>query len=250
MTPLLTWQSVTYRYPGVDQPALRDASLQVVDGSRMALLGRNGSGKSTLLLHGNGLLKPDQGTVSVAGTPMQYDRHGLRQARQVVGLIFQQPNDQLFSASVAQDISFGPLNLGLDQAEVRRRVQAAAELCEIGDVLDRPTHALSGGQKARVALAGVLAMEPQVVLADEVTANLDPWMCQQVFTIFNRIVAEGRAVVLATHDLDIARHWADQVTVMAHGSVIAVGTPDVILGDPALRDLLGPSAPWGVAVHK
>ncbi len=127
----------------------------------------------------------------VAGAPLAYTRRGLLEARRRVGLVFQSPDDQLFSASVAQDMSFGPLNLGLDAAAARLRVAAAADLCGVADLLDRPTHALSGGQKTRVALAGVLAMEPLLILADEVTAGLDPWMRRQVFAIFNRLAAQG-----------------------------------------------------------
>jgi cobalt/nickel transport system ATP-binding protein len=107
---------------------------------------------------------------------------------------------------VAQDISFGPLNLGMSEQEARQRVEQAADLCEVSDLLDRPTHALSGGEKARVALAGVLAMEPSVLLADEMLANLDPWMRLQVIDIFERLVGQGKTILLATHDLHMARH--------------------------------------------
>jgi cobalt/nickel transport system ATP-binding protein len=114
----------------------------------------------------------------------------------------------------------------------------------VSDLLDRPTHALSGGQKARVALAGVLAMEPQVILADEATAGLDPWMRRQVFAIFNWLVAQGTTVLLATHDLDVAHHWADLVAVMDTGRIVVVAPPQQVFGDPTLRDLLGPASPW------
>jgi cobalt/nickel transport system ATP-binding protein len=210
----------------------------------VALLGRNGAGKSTLLLHANGILRPSAGAVLVAGAPLDYSRRGLLAARRQVGLVFQSPDDQLFSASVAQDISFGPLNLGLSVAEARRCVAEAAARCEIAVLLDRPTHALSGGQKARVALAGVLAMEPRVILADEATPGLDPWMRRQVFAIFNRLVAQGTTVLLATHELAVARHWADLVAVMDAGRVVAAAPPAQVFADPALRELLGPASPW------
>ncbi|NWF78714.1 MAG: ABC transporter ATP-binding protein [Chloroflexi bacterium] len=244
MNAVLEWDNLYFTFPGAAAPALRGATLRLERGQRVALLGRNGAGKSTLLLQANGILRPSSGEVRVGGTPLGFSRRGLIAARRQVGLVFQNPDDQLFSASVAQDISFGPLNLGLSVGETRQRVATAAALCEIADLLDRPTHALSGGQKTRVALAGVLAMEPQVILADEATAGLDPWMRQQVFAIFNRLVAQGTTVLLATHDLDVAHHWADLVAVMDAGRVIVAAPPKQVFGDPTLRDLLGPSSPW------
>jgi cobalt/nickel transport system ATP-binding protein len=244
MNAILEWDAIHFTFPGLRKPALAGASLRLEAGRRVVLLGRNGAGKSTLLLHANGILRPSAGAVRVAGAPLEYNRRGLIAARRQVGLIFQNPDDQLFSASVAQDISFGPLNLGLSVDEARRRVAEAAALCEVSDLLDLPTHALSGGQKTRVALAGVLAMEPQVILADEATAGLDPWMRRQVFAIFNRLVGEGTTVLLATHDLDVARHWADLVVVMDAGRVIVAAPPAQVFADPTLRELLGPVSPW------
>ncbi len=244
MPSVLEWNDVYYTFPGTSMPALRGASLRLEYGQRVVLLGRNGAGKSTLLLHANGILRPSAGTVHIAGTPLDYSQHGLRIARRQVGLVFQNPDDQLFSASVAQDISFGPLNMGLSITATRQRVSQVAVRCGVSDLLDRPTHALSGGQKARVALAGVLAMEPRVILADETIAGLDPWMQQQVFVIFNQLVAEGTTVLLATHALDVARHWADLVVVMESGCVVAADTPAQVFADQTLCELLGPPDPW------
>lgn len=245
MLSVLEWDDVHYTFPGASMPALGGASLCLVYGQRVVLLGRNGAGKSTLLLHANGILRPSAGTVRVAGKPLDYSQRGLRIVRHQVGLVFQNPDDQLFSASVAQDISFGPLNMGLSIDATRQRVSRVAVRCGVSDLLDRPTHALSGGQKTRVALAGVLAMEPQVILADETTAGLDPWMQHQVFTIFNQLVAEGTTVLLATHDLNVARHWADLVVVMEAGRVVTADTPAQVFADPTLCELLGPSDLWG-----
>lgn len=233
MTALLDVDDLCYCYPGYDTPVLNGANLCLEAGEKTALIGRNGSGKSTLLLHCNGTLRPQRGQVRVAGQPMAYDQRSLRAWRRQVGLIFQHPDDQLFSASVAQDISFGPLNLGLSNAAARQRVEEAADLCGVTDLLERPTHALSGGEKARVALAGVLAMEPLVLMADEALANLDPWMRLHVIGIFARLVAQGKTVVLATHDLHMARTWAERVIMMDGGRVVADGPPQRILTDPA-----------------
>jgi cobalt/nickel transport system ATP-binding protein len=244
MTPALSFADLHFRYPGAATASLRGASFELPSACRAVLLGANGSGKSTLLLHGNGILRPDRGEVRVEGTPVRYDARGLTSLRSRVGLVLQQPDDQLFSASVAQDISFGPLNLGLDEAQARERVAEAAALCGVTELLDRPTHALSGGQKARVALAGVLAMAPKVLLADEVLGGLDPWMQHQALAIFDQLVSRGVAVLLSTHDLELARRWPDLAIVMAEGRVLAVDTPARIFADPGLRAALGPPDRW------
>jgi cobalt/nickel transport system ATP-binding protein len=241
MSALLEFDDLHYTFPGSDIPALRGASLSIAIGQRIALIGRNGAGKSTLLLHANGILRPAAGQVRLEGAPLEYTRRGLLRVRRQVGLVFQNPDDQLFSASVLQDISFGPMNLGLSIADVRRRVAEAADLCGISNLLDRPTHALSGGQKSLVALAGVLAMAPRVLLVDETTSGLDPWMRHQIFAIFDRLVEQGVTVLLATHDLTVARQWADTVVVMHEGRVVASAPPMQVFADPDLRVLVGPA---------
>jgi cobalt/nickel transport system ATP-binding protein len=239
MTAILQFEHLHFRYPGASEPALAGANLSILPGQKIALLGRNGAGKSTLLLHGNGLLRPTSGIVRVAGQPLSYDRAGLRRVRQQVGLVFQNPDDQLFSASVRQEISFGPLNLGLDRPTVERRVTEAAAHCGVSELLARPTHALSGGQKVRVALAGVLAMHPQVLLADEAIAGLDPWMRAQVLTIFDTLAAQGMAIVLSTHDLTMAQHWADLVALMEAGQVVVVAQPPELFSQSEWRQRCG-----------
>ncbi len=239
MTPILQFDNIHFRYPGAPHPALAGATLHVSPGQKLALLGRNGTGKSTLLLYGNGILRPLQGLVRVAGQPLTYNRMGLDAVHQQIGFVFQNPDDQLFSASVRQDISFGPLNLGLDRQAVQQRVQQAAEQCRVADLLDRPTHALSGGQKARVALTGVLAMQPQVLLADEVIAGLDPWLRAQMLTIFSELAIQGVAIVLSTHDLELARHWPDQIALLEEGWVVVVAPPTEIFSQPAWRKRCG-----------
>jgi cobalt/nickel transport system ATP-binding protein len=241
MSALLEFDDLHYTFPGSDIPALRGASLSIAIGQRIALIGRNGAGKSTLLLHANGILRPAAGQVRLEGAPLEYTRRGLLRVRRQVGLVFQNPDDQLFSASVLQDISFGPMNLGLSITEVRRRVAEAADQCGIGNLLDRPTHALSSGQKSLVALAGVLAMAPRILLVDETTSGLDPWMRHQIFAIFDRLVEQGVTVLLATHDLTVARQWADTVVVMHEGRVVASAPPMQVFADPDLRVLVGPA---------
>lgn len=239
LVPLIAMTGVSYCYPGSPVPALREVTLRAPAGARVAVIGRNGCGKSTLFLHLNGILKPQAGQIHVAGQPVRYDAPTLRRVRQQVGLVFQNPDDQLFSASVAQDIAFGPLNLGLGAGEARRRVEEAASLCQVTDLLDRPTHALSVGQKARVALAGVLAMQPAVLVADESLAMLDPWMQEQMIDIFNQLARRGQTVLLATHDLRLARRWPDLVVVMEQGQVLACDAPERVFADLTLRARIG-----------
>jgi cobalt/nickel transport system ATP-binding protein len=226
-----------YTYPGCDSEALRGASLTLPAGKKVAVVGRNGSGKSTLFLHCNGILRPGEGVVYFSNQPLTYDCPTLHKVRRRVGVVFQNPDDQLFSASVYQDISFGPLNLGMSKEEAKKQVEKAAEVCDITHLLDRPTHALSGGEKAKVALAGVLAMDPVVLIADEPTASLDPWMSRQVFAIFERLVKQGKTVVLATHNIDVVKRWADLVVVIEQGVVLAVDTPENIFADEELMAL-------------
>lgn len=245
MTCILEFDDVSYLYPGREVFALRGFTLALPRGERIAFLGRNGSGKTTVFLHCNGLCRPQAGVVRFDGSVIQHDRKSLRWLRQQVGIVFQNPDDQLFSASVGQDISFGPLNLGLDATEARRRVQEAAEMCEVSDLLDRPTHTLSGGEKARVALAGVLAMNPDVLVADELLSNLDPWVRLSVFGIFHRLHRQGKTLILATHDLEIVQSWASFVVVMNAGQAVFAGAPDDLLGNEMMMAQTGLATVWG-----
>jgi cobalt/nickel transport system ATP-binding protein len=244
MTPIFEFKDVHYRYAGQDHQALKQFSVSIPEGEKIAVVGRNGSGKSTFFLHCNGLYQPDSGQVYFKGRALVYNRKALRQLRQQVGLVFQNPDDQLFSASVAQDVSFGPLNLGLTEIETRRRVQEAAELCEITHLLERPTHALSVGEKARVALAGVLAMQPDVLVADEPMASLDPWVRLVIFEILQRFYDQGKTILMATHNLSVVRYWASYVVVMQNGEAVFTGTPKALLTNQAVLDETGLSKVW------
>lgn len=234
----LYFVNIHYRYPGISTPALDGVTVELNLGERVALLGRNGGGKSTLMLIANGILRPQDGEVYLDGCSVRYDRRSLFDLRQRVGVVFQNPDDQLFTASVLQDISLGPLNLGLSQVEARRRVMEAAHLCGLEALLERPTHALSGGEKTRAALAGVLAMEPLYLFADEITNSLDPWMRNQILDIFERWVEDGRTVVLATHDWSLARRWAQRIIWLDRGRVYRQGaSADVLSGWDDLQAL-------------
>ena len=228
--PILQTEAVTFAYQD-GTVALRDLSVTIPKNRRVAILGANGSGKSTLFLTVNGILKPAAGRVLLGGEPVRYDRAGLNDLRRRVGLVFQDPDSQLFAASVRQDISFGPINLGLQESEVRERVERAIADTQIEELADRPTHLLSYGQKKRVAIAGVLAMDPEVIVADEPTAGLDPEMTARLIELLNRLHESGRTIVISTHDLDLALAWADDAFVLRRGELIMRGRPEEILAD-------------------
>ncbi|MGB3955474.1 MAG: ATP-binding cassette domain-containing protein [Brooklawnia sp.] len=207
---------------------LRGADLEVPRGKRLALLGANGSGKTTLLRTLAGSVRPEGGVVLVDGAPVRFDRKGLRAHRQVVQLVAQDPDDQLFAADVYRDVSFGPLNLGLSDAEVRRRVAEALQLLSIEDLAERPIHELSHGQRKRVAIAGALAMAPCVLLLDEPTAGLDPQGVDEMVAALERLLVARTTVVIATHDVDFALWWADSVAVVVDGRLRHGSTTDLL----------------------
>ena len=220
LSPLLEFDNVAFRYPD-GNVGLDACSLAIARGSRNALIGANGAGKTTLFQHANGLLRHQSGAIRYAGQPLDYSRAGLRALRSAVGLVFQNPDQQLFSASVQEDVSFGPLNLGLDMDTVRQRVKAALRAVRMDDYADRPVHNLSFGQKKRVCIAGVLAMEPQLLILDEPMAGLDHAMRQELLAVFDHLHSQGITLLLATHDIDFAYRWADRIHVMARGQCTA-----------------------------
>ncbi|OSC53444.1 cobalt ABC transporter, partial [Streptomyces sp. 4F] len=206
----------------------------VREGRALALLGRNGSGKTTLMRLLSGGLRPRAGRLTVDGEPVTYDRGGLTRLRTTVQLVVQDPDDQLFAASVAQDVSFGPLNLGLSDAEVRSRVDDALAALDITALADRPTHLLSYGQRKRAAIAGAVAMRPRVLVLDEPTAGLR---------------AGGTTVVMATHDVDLALRWSDDAALLTPAGVHTGPTAATLARTELLRRA-GLRLPWGVAAAR
>jgi cobalt/nickel transport system ATP-binding protein len=230
---ILAANGIDYTYPGGVQ-ALQGLDLTIGKGRKLAILGPNGCGKTTLLLHLNGTLRPSSGQILIDDRPLAYDRHSLTTLRSRVGLVLQDPDDQLFAANVYQDISFGPLNLGLAVGETRTRIEAALEALRIGYLRDRATHMLSFGQKKRVAIAGILAMQPEVLILDEPTAGLDPNGVIHLLGVLQKLHETGTTLVFATHDVDLAYAWADQIAVFAAGKVLQQGDTTTVLADQAL----------------
>ena len=239
---VLSARELTFRYG--DVAGIAGLSLEVSEGRRLAIVGANGAGKTTLLLHLNGTNRPLTGTVLLRGEPVAYDRAGLTALRTAVGLVFQNPDDQLFAGSVYQDVSFGPLNIGLGEDVVRTRVEEALEALEISHLRDRPTHMLSYGQKKRAAIAGAVAMGPEVLILDEPMAGLDPSGSWHLMGLLTRLHEDGTTLVVATHDMSLAYEWADEVAVLRDGAIVAHGDPQDVMHDPAELAHSGLRVPW------
>ncbi|BBB89467.1 MAG TPA: ABC transporter ATP-binding protein [Methylomusa anaerophila] len=219
---------VQYSYPDGTE-ALRNLGLHIGHGESVAIVGANGSGKTTLLSHLIGILFPTTGTVNIGGFPVS--NKTLPHIRQTVGMVFQNPDDQLFMPTVFDDVAFGPLNLGFEAAEVESRVIAALKTVGALDLKDRPPYRLSGGQKRAVAIATVLAMEPSILVMDEPTAALDPLARRQ---LINLLETFSHTKIIATHDLDMVLDLCERTIVLKNGSVLADGPTGEIFGDEAL----------------
>lgn len=231
---ILEAEHLTYGYDE-KRHAIEDLSIAFEEGKTTAILGANGAGKSTLFLHLNGILQPGTRRGALSWQPISYKKAGLRQLRSKVGIVFQNPDDQLFSASVYQDISFGAVNMGLPSEEVHRRVNVVMEQIGITYLKDRPTHSLSFGQKKRVAFAGIMVMQPEVIILDEPTAGLDPVGVSELMHLLQDVCRQqNTTIILSTHDIDVVPIYADVIDVMDQGHVIAHGTPEEIFAQPEL----------------
>ena len=284
---VISAEGLSFTYEGGERKALDGVTFSIERGQRIAFIGANGSGKSTLFLCMNGILRPDEGEIMLSGEPVSYTRKGLKQLRSSVGIVFQDPDTQLFLADVREEISFGILNQevpdegeimlsgepvsytrkGLKQlrssvgivfqdpdtqlflADVReeisfgilnqevpekeaaRAVDQMIERLDIGSFVSQPTHALSGGQKKLVSIADILVMDPELVILDEPAAALDPLHSRRVREIVEEMSGRGITVVISTHDMDFAYEWADQVFLMGEGKIRKTGTPQEVFSD-------------------
>lgn len=211
-----------------EQKALDDVSFAVEDGQLLGVIGHTGSGKSTLLQHLNGLLKPNSGRIVVGGTDITAPGVSMVNIRKKVGLVFQYPEYQLFEETVAQDVAFGPKNLGLSEEEIQERVREALELVGLDYevIKDRSPFELSGGQKRRVAIAGVIAMRPEVLILDEPTAGLDPKAHQDVLHMIEEVHSKtGNIIILVSHNMADIANLSDKVIVIDSGHLVTAGTP-------------------------
>ncbi|MEP0907916.1 energy-coupling factor ABC transporter ATP-binding protein [Leptolyngbya subtilissima ST-M1] len=233
-------RDLCFGYP--DQPeVLGNISLTIGEGDRVGIIGHNGCGKTTLFMLLCGVLAPAGGTIHLFGEPLKPG-----QFRPEVGLLFQDPDDQLFSASVRDDLAFGPQNMGLDPAEVAARVAQAADMAGITHLLDRLPHHLSGGEKQMVAIAGLLAMTPQIILYDEPTASLDLRTRRRLIRFLQN---STETVLISSHDLEFVLEVCDRVILIDEGRIIADGCPRQIMGDRALMEAHGLEKPHSLIPH-
>lgn len=230
---LLETKNLSYAYPDGTR-AIEGVDLRIEKGEKIAFVGPNGSGKSTLFLLLNGTLRPTEGDVHLHDQPHKYNARALRETRKKVGIVFQNSDDQLFAPTVRQDVGFGPTNLGLPKDEVEERVDKILEYVGIEKLKDKPPHHLSGGQKKRTAIAGVMAMDPEVMILDEPLSNLDTAGSEEVMELLEELNERGTTIIISTHDVDLAYRWSDRVYILADGKVADQGKPEEIFGDAKL----------------
>lgn len=216
--------------------ALRDVSVTIRKGRKIALMGANGSGKSTFFLCLNGIHRPQAGELKKDNRPYDYSRKGLQKLRSQVGIVFQDPDNQLIIGNVRQEISFGILNMGVPMDEAERRVDAVIRELKIDAFADKPTHALSGGQKKQVAIADILVMDPELIILDEPMASLDPLHMRIIREMIDKLTARGITVLIASHDVDFVFEWADEVVLFEEGRVMLQGTPMEVFAQKTLLE--------------
>ncbi len=248
MSTILETRELRYAYASnspTAQTALDGISIKIEEGEFVGLIGHTGSGKSTLIQHFNGLLAPTSGQILFRGQDIHEKGYKLRDLRFKVGLVFQYPEYQLFEETVERDIAFGPRNMGLGDAEIRERVRRAAAYVGLtDDVMGKSPFDLSGGQKRRAAIAGVLAMRPEVLILDEPTAGLDPEGTDQILKEIRAFREEsGTTVILVTHNMEDVARTADRLIVLNHSKVALQGTPEEIFGVPERLEELGLDVP-------
>ena len=228
-----------------ERQALYDVNIEIEDGSLVALIGHTGSGKSTLIQHFNALVKPTSGKIIINGIDVTAPKADLRLVRKTVGLVFQYPEHQLFEMTVYKDVAYGPGNLGLSEDEIDKRVREALETVGLGDeIYEKSPFELSGGQKRRAAIAGVLAMEPEVLILDEPTAGLDPKGRDEILDAI-KLMHEKRkiTVILVSHSMEDVAKLVDRIVVLAKGKIAVTGTPKEVFAQTEKLESIGLAAP-------
>lgn len=222
---ILKAEDLYFSYDDEQSHSLNGLSLEIKKGQKIAFMGANGSGKSTFFLCCTGILKPQKGKLFFHNKEVTYKKKELLDLRSKIGIVFQDPDNQLFSASVYQEISFGPLNLGHSEEETKKEVEEVIDYLEITPFRHKPTHALSGGQKKQVSIADILVMKPEIIILDEPAAALDPKHTTMVNHIVDQMTQNGITVLMATHDVNYAYEWADEILLFHEGKVLMHGTP-------------------------
>ncbi len=220
--PILQVKDLHFHYND-EKETLRGVSLDIYEGEKIAVLGSNGAGKSTFFLNINGVLKSSSGEICYRGKTI--DKKSLNELRKNVGIVFQDADNQIIASTVEAEVSFGPMNLKLPREEVQARVDKALRYMNIFDFKKRPPHYLSGGEKKRVSIADIIAMESEIIIFDEPTAALDPLNAAMLEEVLGKMSEEGRTMLISTHDVDFAYRWADRAVVFSNGQIIADDTP-------------------------
>ena len=242
MSAIISFNNVHFTYPGDDDETLRGIDLEIEEGTFVAVLGHNGSGKSTLAKHMNAILVPDEGKVTVAGLDTA-DENGIIDLRRNIGMVFQNPDNQIVANVVEDDVAFAPENLGVAPEEIRKRVDDALRQVGRYELRKHAPHLLSGGQKQRVAIAGVIAMQPKIIVLDEPTAMLDPQGRAEVVSTVSKLCREkGMTVILITHHMDECVD-ADRLIVMSNGHIVADGSPEKVFSMVELMEKEGLTVP-------
>ncbi len=230
---ILKAENIHYSYDS-DKKALKGVSLDIHEKERLVILGANGSGKSTFFLNINGVLKPERGAVYYKDRLI--DKSGIKELRKNVGIVFQDADNQIIASSVRAEVSFGPMNLGLSREEVKKRVDDALNYMNIHHLIDRPPHYLSGGEKKRVRIADIIAMDSKIIIFDEPTASLDPKNVVIFEEALDKMSGDGKTLVISTHDIEFAYRFADRIVVFCDGNIIADGSPiDVLDNEKVLK---------------
>ena len=229
----LSTENLSFTYPDGTQ-ALKNINIEIEKGEKVAIIGPNGAGKSTLFSHFNGLTEPTSGCVKIEGKAISFEKDELLKVRQKVGIVFQDPNDQLFAPTVKEDIAFGPMNLGLSYGEVEKRVEDALKMVGMENYEDKTPHHLSGGQQKRIAIAGIITMKPEIMILDEPTAGLDPDGVEKVLNIMNQLNKEGMTLIISSHDIDMISKYADKIFILYNGEIIESGNKNKIFSDMEL----------------
>jgi cobalt/nickel transport system ATP-binding protein len=233
MASILSFDHVRYAYPNCPD-SLSGVTFSLEEGAKVAIVGPNGAGKTTLLLMCNGILQPTEGKVLLRGIPLQYHASALREVRKKVGFVFQNSDTQLFAPTVYQDVAFGPVNLGMPPEMVRKNVSEALQAVGLSGYERRLPHQLSSGEKKRAAIAGTLAMHPEILVFDEPTSSLDPAGASDLMELLDELNAKGTTVIISTHDVELAYHWANRIILMNRGTVLRTGSSEEIFTDPSL----------------
>ncbi|MCB2341143.1 energy-coupling factor ABC transporter ATP-binding protein [Clostridium estertheticum] len=231
--PILNVENLYYVY-GNGKAALDGVSVDIYEGEKIAVIGSNGSGKSTFFLNINGVFTPQQGKIIYRGNVV--NKKNLKDLRKNIGIVFQDADNQIIASTVRAEVGFGPMNLKLPKEEVIKRVEESLSYMNISDFKDRPPHYLSGGEKKRVTIAGIIAMKSEIIIYDEPTASLDPLNTMMLEEVLAKLSSEGKTMLISTHDVDFAYRWAQRVLVFCQGKIIADGTPlEIFLNTEILK---------------